>query len=295
MSPFISRRRFLKTSLLATAALPLAGRQRLFPSPPPEHIGLQLYSLRDAMAKDPLATLKAVSEIGYREVEAYNYNAGKLFGFAYETFGKILQDNGLLLYSTHAGISLADYVEKTGDISDTVKKWVDAAPALGLRYVISPSINEAEWPQMGKLVKLYQAMGRYCKKAGVRFAHHNHEYEFAQRGPDNRLLIEWLLHEVDPTLLAFEMDLCWVTYAKNNPLDWFRLYPGRWELCHAKDLALSGGRETAVIGEGSIDFKTIFQKSKEAGLKYYVVELEHYTTTPLEGVEKSRTALLQLF
>ncbi|MBK8923037.1 MAG: twin-arginine translocation signal domain-containing protein [Saprospirales bacterium] len=164
MSSFFSRRRFLKTSLLATAALPLAGRQRLFPSPPPEHIGLQLYSLRDAMAKDPLATLKAVSEIGYREVEAYNYNAGKLFGFAYETFGKILQDNGLLMYSTHAGISLADYVEKTGDISDTVKKWVDAAPALGLRYVISPSINEAEWPQMGKLVKLYQAMGRYCKR-----------------------------------------------------------------------------------------------------------------------------------
>lgn len=296
MQKIFTRRNFLKTASLATAGVTLSNFALADLMPPvPEHIGIQLYSVRDDMGKDPAGTLTALAKMGYREVEAYGYNAGTLFGMPYAKFNTLLKDNGLVMPSTHTGISLADYVEKEDDISDSVKKWIDAAPGLGLKYLITPSINESEWPKMDKMVKLYAAMGRYCKKAGVRFGHHNHEYEFMQKGPDGRLLMEWILHEVDPELISLQMDLCWVVYAKNNPLDWFRLYPGRWELCHAKDLATNGKRETAVIGEGQVDFKSIFGKSKEAGFKYYIVELEHYTSTPLEGVAEAKKALTSLF
>ncbi|MCB0531612.1 MAG: sugar phosphate isomerase/epimerase [Lewinellaceae bacterium] len=291
-----SRRHFLITTTLAAAGYYALGntgcKQR---SNVPEHLGVQLYSVRDDMQKDPVNTLEALAKMGYREVEAYGYDEGKLFGYAYPEFGKLLKNNGLQMPSTHAGISLAVYDEAKDDISDPVKKWIDAAPALGLKYLISPSINTDEWPQMDKVVKLYAAMGRYCKKAGVRFAHHNHEYEYQQKAPDGRLLIEWILQEVDPALMAMQMDLCWVVYAKNNPVDWFKKYPGRWELCHAKDLATNGERETAIVGEGSLDFKTIFKNRESAGLQYFMVELEHYKSTPLEGVKTARQNLINMF
>ncbi len=296
MHPKFSRRQFLKTSALAATAVTLGSPRSFVPAAPvPEHIGLQLYSLRTEIVKDPAGILAAVAKTGYREVEAYGYQEGRLFGLPYAEFGKLLRDNGLQMHSTHAGLTLADFDEKTGDIRDQVKRWIDAAPGLGLKYLICPFMEIKERPEIARLVKLYTAAGRYCKQNGIRFGYHNHEFEFLDRGPDQRLLIEWLLHEVDPALMCFELDLCWVTYAKNNATDWFRLYPGRWELCHAKDLAEYGKRQTIEVGDGVVDFKNIFQKSKEAGLKYYVVELEDYLTTPLEGVAKARQGLLKMF
>jgi sugar phosphate isomerase/epimerase len=113
------------------------------------------------------------------------------------------------------------------------------------------------------------------------------------KGPDGRLLNEWILHEIDPRDLAMEMDIYWVAKAKHNPLDWFRLYPGRWELCHAKDMDNTADRKSIEVGEGVIDFKGIFRQSAQAGLKHFVVELEDYRTTPLQGVELARKGLLK--
>lgn len=295
MHTALSRRRFLKTSLLATAGATLAAH-RPFPfAPVPEHIGVQLWSVRENMKTDPAGTLAAIAKMGYREVEPFGFDAGTLFGLPYADFGKLLKDNGLTMPSTHSAVTLKNYDTAKGDITDATKKTVDAAVGLGVKYLINPYIGDPERPEIAKLVKAYAAMGRYCKKAGIRFGYHNHSFEFETRGPDNRLLIEWLLHEVDPTVMTMEMDIYWVAFAKFNPLDWFRLYPGRWELCHAKDLADTEKRESIEVGDGVIDFKTIFQHSKEAGLQHYVVELENYRTTPIQGVEKARKGLLGMF
>ncbi|TNE59934.1 MAG: sugar phosphate isomerase/epimerase [Bacteroidetes bacterium] len=291
-----SRRQFVKTTLLATTGAVLTRPARFFkPAAPPEHIGVQLYSVRDDMAKDPRGTVAAVAQSGYKEVEAYNFQEGQLFGMPYPEFGRLLKANGLTMPSTHANISLVDFNDQTGDISDSVKKWVDAAPELGLRYITCPSMSEQDYRQMPKMIKLFTAMGNYCRKAGVRFAYHNHDYEYTQSATDGRLLIEWLLHEIDPAIMAMQMDIYWVRFAQHNPLDWFRLYPGRWELCHAKDMADTPTRETIEVGAGTIDFKTIFSKSAAAGMKYYIVELEHYRTTPLDGIGKARKGMLELF
>ena len=155
-------------------------------------------------------------------------------------------------------------------------------------------MEDSERSQVDKLVKVLAAVGEYVNKAGMRFAYHNHDFEYKLKGPDGRLVVEWLLHEVDPKLMAMEMDIYWVCFAGHNPLDWFRLYPGRWELCHAKDMAKSEKRQTIEVGDGSIDFNTIFKQSAQAGLKYYIVELENYQTTPMAGVQKAREGFLKL-
>ncbi len=290
-----SRRMFLKNSALtAFAAAIWPGIPDFFRPVGARHVGLQLYSLRADMAKNPTATIEAVAKMGYKEIEAYGFDAGKLFGMAYSEFGKLMQANGLTMPSTHFGFSLQQYDAAKNDIKDEVKRALDAAPGLGAQYVIAPWIGEQERKDIGQTVKALQAYAQYCKKAGVRFAYHNHDFEFTQRGPDGRLLMEWLLHEVDPALMCMEMDIYWVSYAGYNPLDWFKRYPGRWELCHAKDMAKTEKRETVEVGDGSIDFPAIFKNSKQAGLQYYVVELEDYVTTPLEGVEKARKNLVKM-
>ena len=290
-----SRRRFLKhTSIAAFGAAVWPDLANPGKWSGTRHVGLQLYSLREDMAENPVATIEAVAKMGYKEVEAYGFDAGKLFGMAYPEFGKVLRDNGLAMPSTHFGVSMKQYDASRDELIDEVKRAIDAAPALGVQYVIAPWIGEAERNNIEKTVKVLQAYARYCKQAGVRYAYHNHDGEFTQRGPDGRLLMEWLLHETDPALMCMEMDLYWVHYAGYNPLDWFKLYPGRWELCHAKDMAKTEKRETIEVGDGSIDFAAIFKNSKQAGLIHYIVELEHYVTTPIQGVDKARKNLVKI-
>ncbi len=291
-----SRRSFLRNTALATAgAVAFKPASLLFDGPVPAHIGVQLYSVRTDIAKDPIATTQAIAKAGYREVEGYGMDVDKIFGMSFSEYGKVLKDNGLKMPSSHCGVNLKHYNETTKEITDDMKKIVDGAAKLGMKYVTCPFMNFNERPEIAKLVKVFQAMGEYCRKAGVRFAYHNHDFEYKDKGPDGRLITEWLLQEIDPKLMAMEMDIYWVAKANHNPLDWFRLYPGRWELCHAKDMAKTEKQETVEVGDGSIDFKNIFRQSRQAGLQYYIVELEHYVTTPLAGVDKARKGLLKTF
>jgi sugar phosphate isomerase/epimerase len=288
------RRAFLKNSALALAGTAILPSTIQNLAQPVRHLGLQLYSVRDNISKDPVGTLEAIAKMGYREVEGYGYQDGNMFGMPFAEYLKVLRNNGLSMPSSHCNFSLTDYDEGKKSLSDRAKRAIDDAVAMGQKYVIFPWLTEAERKEVVKIVQLTKAGAEYAQKAGIRFGYHNHDFEYIQRGPDGRLLIEWLLQEIDPKILAMEMDLYWVCYAKYNPLDWFRLYPGRWELCHVKDMAATEKHETIEVGDGTIDFSSIFRQSQLAGLKHYVVELEHYRTTPIEGVKKARENFLKL-
>jgi sugar phosphate isomerase/epimerase len=282
-----SRRTFLQNTSLALAGTALSA-ERWIEKKSVAHLGVQLYSIRDDMAKDPTGTLAKVAQMGYREVEGFGYADGKMFGMPIAEYTKALKANGLTMPSSHRNFTLEEYDEAKKDITDSAKRAIDDAVKMGQRYIILPWWKAEERPFLEKIVKIAAAASRYAATAGIRCGYHNHDFEFTQRGPDGRLFIEWLLHEVDPSNFAFEMDIYWVCYARHNPLDWFRLYPGRWELCHAKDLAATEKRETIEFGDGTIDFPGIFRKSQQAGLRHYVIELEHYRTTPMEGVKRAR-------
>ena len=290
----LNRRTFLKNAAVTAAAVPFLQPEEIL-NPIPRHIGVQLWSVREDMKKDPKATIEAIGKMGYREVEPFGFNDGKLFGLSYDDFTKLLKDNGMTMPTTHSMMTSKSYDETTKDINDDTKKIIDNAAKYGLDYLIVPYMADDDRKKIDTMVKLFGAAGRYAKKAGVRLAYHNHDFEYTNKASDGRKIIEWLLHETDPSELAMQMDIYWVAFAKNNALDWFKLYPGRWELCHAKDLAKTEKRETIEVGDGEIDFKGIFRKASQAGLKHYVVELENYVTTPMEGIKRARTNLLKMF
>jgi sugar phosphate isomerase/epimerase len=291
----MKRRQFLRLSSLATAGMALSHRgfAAAADAGKIQNLGLQLWSVREDMGKDAAGTVKALSDMGYRQVEGFGYSEGKMFGMPIRDFSKLLKDNGISMPSSHVGFSLSSG-DSSGALSDAAKKAIDDAAAIGQKYVVCPHMGDAERGKIADMIKIFKSAAEYSRKAGVRFGYHNHDFEFTKRGPDNRLLIEWLLHEIDPKMMAMEMDIYWVAYANHNPLDWIRLYPGRWELCHAKDLAKTEKRETCEVGDGVIPFSDIFKQSQKAGLKYYIVELENYATTPLQGVKRSRDGLLKV-
>lgn len=289
------RRAFLRQSALTASGLLLAHPKFLERfMPPPPHIGLQLYSVRADMDKDAVKTTEAVAKIGYREVEGYRLDGDKIFNMPIAEYAKVLKNNGLKMHSCHAMVASKDYNAADKSISDAAKKTVDSAAALGLQYFTVPFMIPDDRKDIATMVRLYQATAAYCQKAGVKMAYHNHDFEYKEKGPDGRLLIEWLLHEIDPKQLDMEMDIYWVSFAGHNPTEWFRLYPNRWRLCHAKDMAATEKHETIEVGDGTINFKQIFAQRRQAGLQHYIVELEHYRTTPLEGVAKARKGLLKV-
>jgi sugar phosphate isomerase/epimerase len=296
MKHHFSRRKFLKNSSLALAGTAFSASQlsAFVPSPLVAHLGVQLWSIREDMNKDTTGTVKALSAMGYREVEGYGYSEGKMFNMPIKDFSKLLKDNGISMPSSHVTFTSKAYDFTAKSLTDTAKKAIDEAASIGQKYIVCPSMSNEDQGRIADMARVFTAAGEYARKAGVRFGYHNHDFEFTKRGSDNRLLIEWLLHEIDPKLMAMEMDIYWVAFAHHNPLDWIRLYPGRWELCHAKDMAKTEKRESIEVGDGSIDFSSIFKQSQKAGLKYYIVELEHYATTPLEGVKRARTNLLKI-
>jgi len=283
-------------SALSLASTALAKNPLLLLNPPPvRHLGIQLWSVRDDMNKDAAGTVKALSKMGYREVEGFGYSEGKMFGMPLKDFSNLLKDNGISMPSSHCAFTLkSSWDDSQKSLADAAKKAIDDAASVGQKYIVNPWMGEEERPKIDQLVKVFGAAGEYARKAGIRFGYHNHAFEFEKKGPDNRLLIEWLLHEVDPKVMAMEMDIYWVAFANHNPLDWFKLYPGRWELCHAKDMAKTEKRESIEVGDGSVDFNTIFKQSKLAGLQYYIIELENYVTTPIEGAKRSREGFMKL-
>lgn len=287
----LSRRKFLSTAVLGSAvwamdkSWPLAGGIQP---------GLQLWSVRDDLKKDPAGTLKALRAMGYRKLEGFGFDSGKMGGLPLADFFKLLKDNGISMPSTHCKFQLGDYNEATKDISDNAKKIIDEAAKLGVTRMAYPHSDEKERVEIVKLVKLLEASAAYAAKSGVRLAYHNHDFEFKTKGPDGRLSIEWFLQEIDPAHFDMEMDLYWVAYAGYNPLDWFRLYPGRWKMCHVKDMAKTEKRETIEVGDGSINFREIFQKKAQAGFLHYFIELENYRTSPMEGVNRARTNFVKL-
>jgi sugar phosphate isomerase/epimerase len=284
----ISRRRFVQVAAVAGSALSLGKGLRSVLGPTEISPGLQLWSVRDALSKDPAAAVKSLAKMGYRKVEGFGMDSGKMFGLSVADFIKIVKDNGMKMPSTHCKFTLADYDAGKKMLSDTAKKTIDLAVSQGVKYVINPWLDEKERGQIDQLVPVYQAAAAYAKKAGGKFAYHNHDFEFTKKGPDGRLLIEWILHETDPALVDMEMDMYWVVFAGYNPVDWFERYPGRWKLCHVKDLASTAARESIEVGEGTIDFNAIFKHRKKAGLEHFVIELEHYRTNSMDGVDLCR-------
>jgi sugar phosphate isomerase/epimerase len=240
-------------------------------------IGIQLWSVRDAMYKDPKGTLTAIAGQGYQFVESFGFKDGGYFGLPVAEYKAVLKGLGLKTPSGHHMLELKCFDKKTGLLNDDFKRNVEAANTLGQKYFVLPYMIESERNlESCKVFKdMFQAAGTYCKKHGLKFAYHNHAFEFDIKFGD-QTMYQYLLDNTDPKLVKFEMDMGWTARAGQNPVDWFKKYPGRFHLSHMKDMVGTTEDTSTIIGNGIVDFTSIVEHKKLAGMRHWIIEVEHY-------------------
>lgn len=254
-----------------------------------KEFGLQLYTLRDELPKDPKDILKQVVAMGYKQIESYEGKKGMFWGMTNIEFKKYMDDLGMQIVSSHC------------DINVDFEKKADEAAAIGMKYLICPSLsNEKNMDKEGytKAADLFNKKVEVCKSRGLKFAYHNHAQTFGRK-PERFIPQEVLLQNTDPSLVDFEMDIYWVVTAGEDPIKWLEKYPRRFTLCHIKDRkedTLLSKREVLVnLGTGSIDFKKILKVAKKSGMKYNIAEQEkHEGTTSLNAAKADADYLKKL-
>jgi sugar phosphate isomerase/epimerase len=278
----MNRRKFIGTSVAATSLLasPLAWAKSLrnpashdFANPTEgdrriSPIGLQLYTVRGMMKTDFAGTIAKVAAVGYKEVEMAGY-----FDHPAKEVRAIFDGNGLTSPSGHV-----DY--KVWETS--IPAVIENAHTVGQKYLVCAWIEESQRKERGgwqRAAALFNHAGEECKKAGIQFCYHNHTFEFQPSATlDGKLPYDYFLENTDPQLVKMEMDLCWITVAGANPQKYFAEYPGRFPLVHIKDWKGTGGtmgdQSTRMkdVGQGDIDWKSIFANSAQAGIQHHFVE-----------------------
>lgn len=224
-------------------------------------IGVQLWSLKNDLAKNADETLKAVSAAGFSHVETagYDFATGKVQGLEPLELLKKLKNYQLQWVSAHLPLAVENVQSVLGNLTGT-----------GISYIVCSMYPGAERTieDYKKIAEGFNMIGKIAKPFGITFCYHNHHFEFEEIGGEIPFNI--LLQHTDPNLVAFEIDLGWAVSAGANPIEYFEKYSGRFPLWHLRD----SGTETAsqVIGKGVVDIKKIYAFCKEAGYKYGFVE-----------------------
>lgn len=267
----MNRRTFLtQTSLLGAAALiPISC------SMPQYHfkMGYQLFSVREDMAKDPLATLKALSGMGYEDFEVYGYDAEQdtIYGYKSAEFKKVLEDLNVTTTSGHFGFH--PFLDKTDEeLSRFTDQCIAGAMNLGMPYITWPWIapEQRSLDTFQRLPAKLNRIGERVKAAGLGFAYHNHDFEFTDYGGQTGYDI--ILRETDPELVKLQIDMFWVMHAaKLTPKELIQNQPGRYVMWHIKDMH-KVSRDYTELGNGSIDYVDVMPDPVTSGLEYYYLE-----------------------
>jgi sugar phosphate isomerase/epimerase len=278
----MNRRTFVKTTALASAALAtsdafgFASSQKI--------IGIQLYSVRDEIKTGLPTVLSKLAGMGYQNIEMYGYNNGSYFGNSMKAVADLLKQNNLTSTSAHVGI--ADFLYKGND--DVWKKAVEDAAVIGNEYLVVPYLDEPHRKTADdykKIAARLNTAATICKANGMKFAYHNHAFEFDKMGDTTGYDI--LLNETDANMVKMELDLFWVKNAGHDPIAMFQAHPKRFVMWHVKDMDKNNKDKQTEIGNGSIDFKAIFKAQKKSGLEHFFVEQENYDISPYDSVAKN--------
>lgn len=287
-----TRRDFLKQSgmlagmVMAPSVMKAAAFRKKYPYKP----GLQLYTVRDAMAKDPKGTLAQVAKIGYKEMESATYTGSeKFYGMDGSVFGSVLKQNGLTIPSGHYALGSPS---TKGTILSDWDHAVDDAAALGMQYMVCaylPEDHRKTLDDYKKVADHFNKAGEVCKKAGIQFCYHNHNFEFPKI--DGKVPYEILLDRTDKDLVKMEMDIYWITKAGYDPIAMFKEHPGRFILWHVKDMDNTSKHFFTEVGNGIIDWNRIFAHAKESGMKHFFVEQDQCPGSPFVSIKESITYL----
>jgi len=258
-------------------------------------IGIQLYTVRDDMSKDPAGTLERLAQIGYEHVEIAGYSEGKFYGMSPAEFKSLLKQNGLVAKSGHTTTG-ADNPKRRGTLVNDWEMAVAHAAELDQKYFVCAYLHDFERKTLDdykKIAELLNRSGEVCKRYGIQMAYHNHDFEFMEL--EGQIPYDILLNETSADNLKMELDLYWIRKAKKDAVAYFKKHEGRFPLWHVKDMEDTEEQFFAEVGKGTIDWKTLFAEQKTAGLKHFYVEQDvcrHHK--PLESAGISYAYLKQL-
>lgn len=268
-----SRRKFIKITGGVTTGFALSGLSGLSYFSSCEEtgklkkFGIQLYTLRDVVPKDPKGVLKQLASFGYTQIESYEGQQGMFWGMSNTDFKKYMDDLGMSIVSSHCDIN-----------KDFEKKSAEAA-AIGMKYLICPWLGpQKSLDDYKRHADEFNKRGEICKKNGIRFAYHNHDYSF--KPMNGQLPQDVMMNATDASMVDYELDMYWVVAAGEDIENWVKKYPNRFRLCHVKDRSKTpgpdNGKNSVDLGTGSIDWSKILNTAKANGMEYFIVEQEAY-------------------
>ena len=277
-----SRRDFLRNSALAGLALSMPFKNELMAMAGASNsFGIQLWTVKEALAKDPLAVLKHLSKSGYKKIESFEGEKGIFWGMKNTEFKKHMDELGMKIVSAHCDT-----------VNNFDRKCAEAAE-IGMKYLICPYKGpQKSIDDFKKFADEFNVSGDIAKKHGIRFAYHNHDYSFV---PINgEVPQDVMMNNTNKATVDFEMDMYWTVAAGVDPIAYMDKHPNRFKLVHVKDLVkTASGHESCVIGKGTINYKSLLSQVAKRGVQHMIVEQEAYTDTNELDAAKADAAYLK--
>jgi len=265
----------------------------------PQRLGVQLYTVRQQIETDAAATLKAIADLGYKEVEVLRGTLAKV--------GPLARDLGLSPISVHVDSPIITgqwdaWKFMRGAVPDGygITELIRDAQAQGAKYLVLPYLMAAERgggaPFYLQLADRLNTVGEQVKKAGLQLCYHNHGFEFEPLA-DGKRPLDVLMAAVKPELVKLELDVFWVSVAGADPVALLKQYSGRVPLLHLKDKAKGTPPETqeskvppttfTPVGAGAVDFPAVLKAAAAAGVEHYFVEQDHAQGDPIAALKQS--------
>lgn len=268
----LNRRNFLKrTGALTTGALALSQTDLL--AAKINDFGIQLYSVRDVIPKDPKGVMTQLAKMGYKKFESYGGPQGFLWGMPPKEIKSFLNGLGVKMVSTHF------------DMNKDLDKSIEMASEAGLSYLLCPYIGpQKTMDEWKRIADKFNAAGEQVRKGGLKFGYHNHDYSF--KPLNGQIPQEFLLANTDPKNVMFELDLCWIEAAGQDAAGHLKKYGKRYELCHIKDFNRVDGKVVQNdLGKGTINWKHILRTAMDSGMKHFLVEQEQYPVAVMDSMK----------
>jgi sugar phosphate isomerase/epimerase len=293
-----TRREFLLKSVLAVtgaALIPFQSNNSVMKKKAGRITALQLYCVRDEMKQDPLGTLTKLAKLGYTHVEHASYVDHKFYGWTAPEFKKVLGDLGLKMPSGHTVLEKNHWDAAINDFTDDWKKLVNNAAFMGQKYVISPWLDTSlrqSYNDLMQFMEVFNKCGELCKKSGMRFGYHNHDFEFSEK-LNGESLFDLIMKNTDADKVVMQLDMGNMFIAGAFAKDILGRYPGRYDNIHVKDMIKTEtGFESTILGEGLVGTRAVTDMARKMGTTLFVIEQESYQgKTPLECMEKDHNVM----
>lgn len=245
-----------------------------------DRMGLQLYTVRSALAKDIEGTIAAIAKAGIAELEFFNP-----FGKDVAWWNALLKKHNLTAPSSHEALPKTD--DEWGPI-------FDRAHGMGHKLVVVPYVGDEYRGSKANWMKLADRLNKGAAKAtaaGLQFAYHNHDFEFAP--VEGTTGYDIITTNTDANAVKLEMDIYWTVKAGQDPLALMRRWPNRIVAVHVKDAGPAPERKMMEVGAGTIDFKTIIATGRKQGLQHWFIEHDN-PTDAIASITASAAALKKL-